>query len=88
MLFNIILFPFKIIFIALVYLYKFLISPLLPSTCIYYPTCSSYMITAINRFGVVKGTWLGIKRICRCHPWNKGGFDKVPDKKSVVKWVY
>lgn len=88
MLLNIILFPFKIIFITLVYLYKFLISPLLPNTCIYYPTCSSYMITAINRFGVVKGTWLGIKRIIRCRPGKKGGFDPVPDNiKGDFKWL-
>lgn len=51
------------------------------------PTCSQYTMEAIIKHGFFKGTFLGIKRIVRCTPWAKGGFDKVPDKKSDVKWV-
>ena len=57
-------------------------------TCMYIPSCSQYMIEAILKHGFLYGSFLGIKRILRCTPWCKGGFDKVPDKKSVVKWVY
>ena len=57
-------------------------------TCMYFPTCSQYTIEAILKHGFFVGSFLGVKRILRCHPWCKGGFDKVPDKKSVVKWVY
>lgn len=88
MFFNIILYPVKLLLLSLVYIYKFLISPLLPNTCIYTPTCSTYMIVAIKRFGVIKGTWLGIKRIMRCRPGKKGGFDPVPDNiKGDFKWL-
>lgn len=47
-------------------------------TCRFYPTCSQYTYEAIEKFGVVKGSFLGLKRIVRCHPWNPGGIDKVP----------
>jgi len=57
-------------------------------TCMYIPSCSEYMLEAILKHGFFVGCFLGIKRILRCTPWCKGGFDKVPDKKSVVKWVY
>lgn len=52
------------------------------------PTCSEYTLEAILKHGFFVGVFLGAKRILRCHPWSKGGFDKVPDKKSVIKWVY
>ena len=54
----------------------------------YLPTCSQYMIEAILKRGFFIGFLLGCKRILRCTPWCKGGLDKVPDKKSVIKWVY
>jgi len=57
-------------------------------TCMYLPTCSQYMIEAILKRGFFIGFLLGCKRILRCTPWCKGGLDKVPDKKSVIKWVY
>ena len=58
--------------------YKKCLSPLLPAACRYYPTCSEYCREAVLRHGAVKGLWLGFKRVCRCHPLGKGGFDPVP----------
>ncbi|MCL2480663.1 MAG: membrane protein insertion efficiency factor YidD [Spirochaetaceae bacterium] len=66
------------IFIGLVIIYKKLISPLLPRVCIYYPSCSSYAIEALKKYGPFKGIFLSIKRILRCHPFHKGGYDPVP----------
>jgi len=60
--------------------YKRLISPLLPSACRFYPTCSDYMREAIAVHGPVSGVWLGLKRLARCHPLHTGGFDAVPEK--------
>lgn len=56
--------------------------------CHFTPSCSEYMLEAILKHGFIVGIMLGARRIMRCNPWTKGGFDKVPDKKSVVKWVY
>ena len=55
------------------------ISSLTPPVCRFYPTCSEYMKQAIQKYGACKGLWLGIKRICRCHPGNVGGYDPVPE---------
>lgn len=49
-----------------------------PASCRFYPTCSEYTRQAIVKYGLFKGGWLGLKRICRCHPWNEGGYDPVP----------
>ncbi|HEX6546777.1 MAG TPA: membrane protein insertion efficiency factor YidD [Bryobacteraceae bacterium] len=57
--------------------YQRFLSPLLPSACRYYPTCSEYMVDAVERYGCFKGIWLGIKRIGRCHPFHEGGYDPV-----------
>ncbi len=57
-------------------------------TCPFVPSCSEYTLEAILKHGFFIGVFLGIKRILRCNPWTAGGFDKVPDKKSVLKWVY
>jgi putative membrane protein insertion efficiency factor len=74
------------VFIALlpVRIYQYSISPFFPATCRHEPTCSNYMVQAINEWGVFKGFWLGIKRIGKCHPWGTFGPDPVPknqDKK-------
>jgi putative membrane protein insertion efficiency factor len=59
-------------------LYKFVISPVLPASCRYTPTCSSYAEQAIAKHGVLRGSWLAAKRIARCHPWGGSGYDPVP----------
>jgi uncharacterized protein len=64
--------------IGLIVFYQRFVSPMRPPTCRYYPSCSSYALTAIRRFGPVKGTWLALKRLARCHPWTAGGVDHVP----------
>ena len=57
--------------------YKRLISPLLPSACRFHPTCSEYMIEAVEKYGAARGVWLGLRRLARCHPLNPGGLDPV-----------
>lgn len=59
-------------------IYQKIISPMKPRTCRFYPTCSAYMHQAIKKFGLIKGFWYGLKRICRCNPFNPGGYDPVP----------
>lgn len=71
---TIITFP----FIVIIKIYQILISPILPSSCRYTPTCSHYTLEALKKYGIFKGGWLGIKRISRCHPWGGSGYDPVP----------
>ena len=63
--------------ISTINLYRYLISPLLGNNCRYLPTCSEYTKESIIKYGVVKGFWLGLKRIVKCHPWGKGGYDPI-----------
>ncbi|HEX3157461.1 MAG TPA: membrane protein insertion efficiency factor YidD [Gemmatimonadaceae bacterium] len=58
--------------------YQVLLSPLLPAACRYTPSCSQYAIEALERHGAVRGGWLAVKRILRCHPFRPGGYDPVP----------
>ena len=66
--------------IFLVKVYQWIISPILPQSCRFTPTCSAYMIEAIKVWGAFKGTWLGLKRISKCHPWGGCGHDPVPER--------
>lgn len=60
--------------------YRKAISPLKPPTCRFYPTCSAYALEALETHGALKGSWLSVRRICRCHPFHPGGYDPVPPK--------
>jgi hypothetical protein len=64
--------------LVLIKVYQVVLSPMRPPTCRFYPSCSAYAITAIERFGIVRGLWLAGRRLLRCHPWNPGGVDLVP----------
>lgn len=55
--------------------YQIVISPMLPAMCRFHPSCSQYFILAVKKYGPLSGGWRGLKRICRCHPWNPGGYD-------------
>ncbi len=68
--------------IAIIHVYRALISPLFPPSCRFQPTCSQYAIEAVERFGIIQGSWLAVKRILRCHPFHPGGYDPVPMKKA------
>ncbi|MEA1965283.1 MAG: membrane protein insertion efficiency factor YidD [Candidatus Aerophobetes bacterium] len=65
----------KKIGIGLIIFYQGCISPLFPPSCRFYPTCSQYTLEAVKKYGLIKGSWLGVKRIVRCHPFNPGGYD-------------
>jgi putative membrane protein insertion efficiency factor len=66
------------VLLLLIAAYRRLISPFLPPSCRFYPSCSRYAVIAIQQHGAVRGLWLAVRRIARCHPWNPGGFDPVP----------
>ena len=61
--------------------YQLILSPVLGNNCRHEPTCSRYAAEAISRFGAIKGGWLTLKRVGKCHPWGSWGYDPVPDKK-------
>jgi uncharacterized protein len=68
----------KVVALGLLRFYKKFISPALPPSCRFEPTCSQYSYQAIEKYGLLKGGWLTIKRLSRCHPFNPGGYDPVP----------
>ena len=71
---KILIFP----FIVIIRFYQIVISPLTPAACRFEPTCSSYSKEALEKHGILKGSWLAIKRIASCHPWGRSGYDPVP----------
>ena len=82
--------PFKFLVKLPIYFYKYLISPLLPHTCRFTPSCSNYFLGAVSEFGAIKGSILGLKRLSRCTPRNKCyGFDPVPiNIKGESRWLF
>ena len=79
----------KKLLISIIKFYRKYLSPLKrSSTCIYIPTCSQYALEAIEKYGALKGGWMAFRRILRCNPFSRGGFDPVPDNfKGDIKWV-
>src|SRR5262249_27527787 len=75
----------KTVALSLLRAYKWALSPMLPPACRYVPTCSEYAMEAIDRFGVVRGSYLAMARVLRCHPFVKGGYDPVPHEISEPK---
>jgi putative membrane protein insertion efficiency factor len=70
----------KFLLIGLIRVYRLLISPIFPPSCRFQPTCSQYALDAVERFGAIRGSWMAIKRILRCHPFHPGGSDPVPHR--------
>ena len=68
----------KRVAILAIRIYQIALSPFLPTSCRYFPTCSHYSQEAVQQYGIIKGVWLGLKRLARCHPWGGKGFDPVP----------
>lgn len=77
----------KLVLIGLLRAYRLLISPLYGNTCRYWPSCSTYALGAVEHHGAVRGTWLTIRRLGRCHPWAKGGYDPVPGTPEAQRWA-
>ncbi|SRX54479.1 membrane protein insertion efficiency factor YidD [Aequorivita sp. CIP111184] len=71
-------------FVLLIKGYQYFISPVLPSSCRYTPTCSHYAVEALQTHGILKGGWLAAKRIASCNPWGGSGYDPVPPKKEII----
>ena len=74
------------VLVALLRAYRLVISPLYGQTCRYYPSCSTYALQAVETHGSVRGSWLALRRLGRCHPWTPGGVDLVPPRESYRWW--
>ncbi|WP_079709552.1 membrane protein insertion efficiency factor YidD [Paraliobacillus ryukyuensis] len=72
----------KYLLIGIIRFYQKFISPMTSPSCRFQPTCSQYSLESVRRFGAMKGTYLSVRRILKCHPFHPGGFDPVPEKKS------
>ncbi len=77
--------PLGVVLRGLIRAYQLLISPVLPPSCRFTPTCSAYAMEAVARHGAARGSWLAARRLCRCHPWNEGGWDPVPEVDAKIK---
>jgi len=75
----------KKLFLAVIRLWQLTFSRVLPPTCRFEPSCSAYGYEAIARYGVIRGSWLAVERLARCHPFNPGGYDPVPDLNLIAK---
>jgi hypothetical protein len=75
----------KDLVIAIIQFYRYFISPVFPPSCRFHPTCSTYMIEAVRTYGVLRGIYLGIKRLGKCHPGHPGGYDPVPEFKGKTR---
>jgi len=73
----------RLLLIGLLKAYRFAISPLYGQVCRYHPTCSAYALEAVETHGALRGMWLALRRLLRCHPWNPGGYDPVPPATSA-----
>ncbi len=71
--------PVAVLLSLLVKVYRYTLSPVLPPSCRYAPSCSEYAVEALERHGALRGTWLAAKRVARCHPWGEWGYDPVPE---------
>lgn len=71
-----------VLILKLIRFYRYAISPLMAANCRFYPSCSCYAQEALERYGIRRGLWLSCKRLLRCHPWNPGGYDPVPNDKT------
>ena len=76
------------ILILIIRAYQYLLSPLMGPSCRFYPSCSCYAQTALEKYGVIKGGWLAVRRLLRCHPWHPGGVDPVPEQDNPGKTVH
>lgn len=77
----------KYLLIGLLKAYRTLISPLYGQVCRYHPSCSQYALDAVTAHGSIRGTWLAVRRLARCHPWAAGGYDPVPPSRSTSPTV-